>query len=202
MRPQVHAYGAWARSFLEVCPLRDLFLDGLPILDALEVSGSTAAAARWVNCDQSSISRAYRRVSEQLGIAFNKDDDGYQANDNLHLLASLRHASQLRRLAGGAALLQWISHPEVNLGPVERRRGITPLDCLWRHERRSLDLLQRRVLDLVLVPSPRGIEGVEAITALELAPLGAIWALVLQDLSDHPSIQALIAELVPAGGLG
>ncbi|MEB3275748.1 MAG: hypothetical protein VKM92_02170 [Cyanobacteriota bacterium] len=178
----------------------DVFLDGLPILDALEVSGSTAAAARWINCDQSSVSRAYRRVSEQLDLQFNKDDGTYQATNNLALLASLRRASQLRRLNGGLERLQWLRHTDVTL-PRAAEQAPQPLACNWRQEQRSIDLLQRRVLDLALVLQPQAPthrRDSEAIRAIRLAPQHHLAALVLDELSDHPSVTALIQQLSAA----
>ena len=175
----------------------DVFLNGLPILDALEVCGSTAAAARWINCDQSSVSRAYRRVSEQLELRFNKDDGTYQANNNQALLASLRHASQLRRLSGGLERLQWLRHPDVRL-PRAAEPALEPLACSWLQHQRSMDLLQRRVLDLVLVmqpPAPTHRRAGEAIRAIRLPPRHNLTALVLDELSDHPSITTLIQQI-------
>lgn len=182
--------------------MRDLFLEGVPILDALEVSGSTAATARWINCDQSSISRAYRRVSQQLDIAFNKDDGFYQASNNLHLLASLRQASQLRRLAGGVQLLQWVCHPDLPL-PAAAAPACKPLTCSWRQEHRSIELLHRRVLDLALVPQtnnqPRPQQGRHGIAAIGLDQHSGITALVLPELGEHPSIGALLQLLNTLG---
>ncbi|MBM5808303.1 MAG: hypothetical protein FJ051_00540 [Cyanobacteria bacterium M_surface_9_m1_291] len=177
--------------------MRDLFLDGLPILDALEVSGSTAATARWINCDQSSVSRAYRKVSAQLDLHFNKDDGAYQAKNNQALLASLRHASQLRRLAAGVERLQWLHHADVPL-PKAALPPPQPLACSWRQEQRSIDLLQRRVLDLALVVQPAlptRAAGGGAIQAIRIAPHHGISALVLDTLSDHASITGLIRRL-------
>lgn len=178
--------------------MRDLFLDGVPILDALEVSGSTAAAARWMNCDQSSISRAYRRVSNQLGLGFNKDDGDYQASSNLELLASLRQASQLRRLIGGAAQLQWLLHQDLRQSlPVTGVRA--PLSCGWGTGQTCTALLQRRVVDLAVVCTA-GLGQSRSSDGLALLPLGVgdqapLTALVLAELQDHPSLRALVQHL-------
>lgn len=185
--------------------MRDLFLDCLPILDALEVSASTGQVARWLHCDQSSVSRSYRRVSEQLGLAFCKLDGQYQACRNLTLLTTLRQASQLRRLDGDGHLLQWVVHPDLPLNPIAAPWR-PPLPRSWQREQRSLDLLQRRVLDLVVVPhtawSAAGQDGatVSAVSIeLATAPGELLCALVLPDLADHPSIRQLIAAIATAG---
>ncbi len=175
--------------------MRDIFLEGLPILDALEVSGSTAAAATWMNCDQSSISRSYRRVSQQLDLAFCKDDGTYQAGNNLPVLASLRQASQLRRLAARAERLQWMCHKDLHL-PALQRSGCTPLRCAPGRRPRCQDLVQRRVLDLVLVPAGALARGTRpGIAARELAADAGLAALVLAELRQHPSIEALLVVL-------
>jgi len=175
--------------------MRDIFLEGLPILDALEVSGSTAAAAQWMNCDQSSISRSYRRVSQQLDLAFNKDDGSYQASNNLQVLASLRQASQLRRLTRGAGHLQWMCHRDLKLPQVVAPLR-SPLSCSERPRPRCLDLLRRRVLDVAVVPASALAQGVEpAITRVNLTADADIAALVLAELRHHPSLEELLALL-------
>jgi len=185
--------------------MRDLFLDGLPILDALEVSASTAQVARWINCDQSSVSRAYRRVNDQLGLAFSKHDGRYQAGSILALLAALRRASQLRRLGIGSQALQWVLHPDLQLDPAPTAWR-PPLPRNWRHEQRSLDLLRRRVLDLAVVPLAGWIAASQdetSVSALSLElsedPDMPFCALVLPDLADHPSISQLIEGIASAG---
>lgn len=178
--------------------MRDIFLEGVPILDALEVSGSTAAAAAWMNCDQSSISRSYRRVSQQLELGFNKSDGGYQASSNLAVLAGLRHASQLRRLAGGVQRLQWMCHRDLRL-PALEGLNCPPLRCQGRQRTRCVDLLQRQVLDLVLVPAAAAEQAAgPAIAAVTLSHDSGIAALALSELRHHPSIEALLAHLIRA----
>jgi len=175
--------------------MRDIFLEGLPILDALEVSGSTAAAALWMNCDQSSISRSYRRVSQQLDLAFNKDDGSYQASNNLQVLASLRHASQLRRLAGGAGHLQWMCHRDLKL-PALSAPLRPPLSCSARPRPRCVDLLRRQVLDMAVVPAVALAQGIDqSITSVSLTAEADSAALVLAELRHHPSVEALLVHL-------
>jgi len=63
--------------------MRDILIDGLPILDLLELTSSINTVARRVNCDQSSVSRTYRRVSAALQLGFRKRNGTYRAHANL-----------------------------------------------------------------------------------------------------------------------
>ncbi|MBM5799945.1 MAG: hypothetical protein FJ077_03700 [Cyanobacteria bacterium K_DeepCast_35m_m2_023] len=187
--------------------MRDLFLDGLPILDALEVGASTAMAARWLNCDQSSISRTYRQASQQLGLNFQKHNGTYNASGNLDLLNSLRQASQLRRLSSQGHLLQWVLHPEVSvLLPLNLLRPWikAPLACHWPQPFRLVDLLQRRLVDLALIPEALGPELIDqGPVAVMVMPLAADTtatdlrpaAVVHPDLHGHPCIDQVLEEL-------
>ena len=62
--------------------MRDVLLDGLPVLDLLEITASTSVVAALTNCDQSSVSRLHRRVSDQLGLDFHKTNGQYRAHAN------------------------------------------------------------------------------------------------------------------------
>lgn len=183
--------------------MRDLFLDGLPTLDALEIGASTAIAAQWLNCDQSSISRIYRRASEQLGLNFQKIDGYYTATDNQLLLQSLRRASQQHRLSSDARSLQWLLHPSL---PLQQRAAALrlPLHCAWPEPQRLLDLLTRRVIDLAVVPQPPRLEALQSsgLVSIALAPPerrapGPV-AVLLRELQQHGAMQALLAQLTPA----
>jgi hypothetical protein len=122
--------------------MRDILIDGVPVLDLLEITGSTSQAAAQSNCDQSSISRLYRHVSHQLGLDFRKSQGRYRAHTNQAVLRSLRHTAQLLRLARGSGHLQWLGHP------------CSPLPQAWLGEERTLGLLRERVLDLAVIAGP------------------------------------------------
>lgn len=179
--------------------MRDIFLDGLPILDCLEVAGSTAIAAGWINCDQSSVSRAFRRINAQLELGFGKDEGIYRATTNLALLSHLRRAAQLRRLAQGPRALQWVGHPTLTLDtllPSYRE----PMPRCWRHEGRTLRLLAARVLDLAVIPATAVLPADAGMTVARL-PCPAedeLTLLVLPELAAHPCLQQLHQRL---GGL-
>lgn len=179
--------------------MRDIFLDGLPILDCLEIAGSTAVAARWINCDQSSVSRAFRRISDQLDLGFGKDEGIYRATTNLELLSHLRRAAQLRRLAQGPRALQWVGHPTLTLNSLLLGyRG--PMPRCWRHEGRTLHLLVARVLDLAVIPAatPLPAEPGTPVTRLDCPAGEGLSLLVLPELAAHPCLRQLHQRL---GGL-
>lgn len=130
--------------------MRDILLDGLPILDLLEVMPSTSMVATLANCDPSSVSRIYRHVSASLQLGFRKTNGTYRAHRNKELLASLRQAAQLLRLQRGAEHLQWVGHwwtaPALAQLP-----QLMPLPRRWEGEQRTLALLGSRVLDLAVM---------------------------------------------------
>ena len=118
--------------------MRDILLDGLPVLDLLEITASTSVVAALTNCDQSSVSRLHRRVSDQLGLDFRKTNGHYRAHANHAVLGSLRQASQLLRLGRGQLQLQWQGTP----------RDVQTLQSIGD---RALELVRERVLDLAVI---------------------------------------------------
>ena len=188
--------------------MRDIFLDGLKILDLLELTGSTAVTAALVNCDQSSVSRTYRRVSDELNLAFCKHAGRYAARNNHALLDCLRQAAQLHRLSQGMQRLQWVNHVEPER-PVAWQFPCEPLPRSWACERYSLELLQRRVLDLVAMPLARAttlqLEAAQAsgnrepFSLLHLNSGSNLAALVLPEHHQHRSLQAWLAAADGSG---
>ena len=179
--------------------MRDIFLDGLKILDLLELTGSTAVTAAWVNCDQSSVSRTYRRVSQELNLAFCKHGGRYTARSNLALLTCLRQAAQMHRLSQGLQRLQWISHTEPeHLAPWQP--PCPPLPRSWDDADHSLELLRRRVIDLAVMPAnlaealrteaSRPGQSLEPISLLPLHSGNGLTALVLAELDHHNGLHA------------
>ncbi len=157
--------------------MRDILIDGLPILDLLEVTPSTSNVATLANCDQSSVSRIYRHVSESLQLGFRKSNGTYRAHHNQELLASLRQATQLLRLQRGAEHLHWVGN-WWNAPALAQLHDLTPLPRRWQGEQRTLELLNSRVLDLAVMdgraflPANAAVDG--ALTNLDhwsLAPL-------------------------------
>ena len=181
--------------------MRDVLLDGLPVLDLLEITASTSVVAALTNCDQSSVSRLHRRVSDQLGLDFRKTNGHYRAHANHAVLGSLRQASQLLRLGRGQLQLQWQGTP----------RDVQALQSIGD---RALELVRERVLDLAVVNGldtlPPGWEDSRKPFAFfELVAIGLVRypiqpscsgtnldAVVLRrEHLERPAVQALISQI-------
>lgn len=185
--------------------MADILLDGLPVLDLLEISPSTSSVAQLTQRDQSSISRIYRKVSTRLGLNFRKQRNGcYGAGTNQPLLTGLRMSSQWLRLQSTPAEPRWLacSHAAAVLAPLS--------PTLLQHcgdPQRLAALLEDRVLDLAVICRQAGtadeaLAGPAAETAAALLkrPLlrhrrGTDLILLRRDLLDHPSLQAMIATV-------
>lgn len=176
--------------------MTDIFLEGLRVLDLLEITGSTATTARWAGCDQSSVSRTYRRVSEQLDLGFRKRAGRYGASRNLELLSCLRQAAQIHRLGKGAPWLQWVSHGELPLTPELLRHG-GPIPRSWSDSRQSLTLLQGRVLDLAVIPAAEADRTAPELqgTSVVCQAIGELALVMLNELQDHPAVQPLATQI-------
>jgi len=196
---RAHPGGLNGRLFQAVLSMSDIFLDGLPVLDGLEITGSTSVTARWLRCDQSSVSRTYRRVSALLHLEFGKHNGRYQAGHNRELLSCLRQAAQLRSLEQGSRQLHWISQPDLRL-PNRLLEPLGPLPCSWPQGHDCLALLQQRVLDLLVlsgapaqtlnrVAERRGF----ACASWSLAP--DLTLLTACGLRDHPTVAGLVRQI-------
>ena len=181
--------------------MRDILLDGLPVLALLEITASTSVVAALTNCDQSSVSRLHRRVSDQLGLDFRKTNGHYRAHANHAVLGSLRQASQLLRLGRGQLQLQWQGTP----------RDVQTLQSIGD---RALELVRERVLDLAVVNGldtlPPGWEDSRKPFAFfDLVAIGLVRypiqpscsgtnldAVVLRrEHLERPAVQALISQI-------
>jgi hypothetical protein len=181
--------------------MRDILLDGLPVLDLLEITASTSVVAALTNCDQSSVSRLHRRVSDQLGLDFRKTNGHYRAHANHAVLGSLRQASQLLRLGRGQLQLQWQGTP----------RDVQALQSIGD---RALEMVRERVLDLAVVNGldtlPPGWEDSRKPFAFfDLVAIGLVRypiqpscsgtnldAVVLRrEHLEQPAVQALISQI-------
>ena len=181
--------------------MRDILLKGLPVLDLLEITASTSVVAALTNCDQSSVSRLHRRVSDQLGLDFRKTNGHYRAHANHAVLGSLRQASQLLRLGRGQLQLQWQGTP----------RDVQALQSIGD---RALELVRERVLDLAVINGldtlPPGWEDSRKPFAFfDLVAIGLVRypiqpscsgtnldAVVLRrEHLEQPAVQALISQI-------
>ena len=131
----------------------DILLDGIPVIDLLEITPSTQEVALQIKRDQSSVSRIYRQVSTRLGLNFAKQSDGqYRALANHALLQDLRRSSQQLRIHQAPEELRWVGSPWN--GAIQTRtsdRHPPALERPWFGEQRTLVLLEQHVLDLAVV---------------------------------------------------
>jgi hypothetical protein len=169
----------------------DLLLDALPVIDLLEITGSTSAVAQLTQRDQSSVSRIYRRASDRLGLAFAKTQGGhYQAHANQELLQDLRRSSQRLRLQEPAAL-RWLGScraPAVVLLPSGAPCPQAPaLLRRWDDDQRACTLLEQRLLDLAVLPG-RKLVAAESLCDARPAPIPlACGCLLAMPLVRHPN---------------
>lgn len=182
----------------------DVLLDGLPVIDLLEITPSTDAVARFTQRDQSSVSRIYRQVSLRLGLGFRKRaDGGYQAQTNQTLLEQLRCASQTLRLQADPPQPRWIlcggNHPTIQqIDPPPLPASLHPRDCA---EANLTALLQRRLVDLVLQLAPAADAASAVVTEASRPPellrrrLGSAQVLLRRDLQGSPGLSRLLADL-------
>ncbi|WP_411867875.1 LysR substrate-binding domain-containing protein [Vulcanococcus limneticus] len=181
----------------------DILLDGLPVIDLLEITPNTTAVAQWTQRDQSSVSRIYRQVSNRLGLHFGKQRDGlYRAGANQALLDGLRQSSQWLRLHQQPSELRWVGHP--GNGPLQRGEPPVLPPALERHwvgGQRTAALLEQRVLDLAVVEAAERPPAGGPLTAVPLVryrlllaadphhPLQGMGPLSAEQLLAYPLVQ-------------
>jgi hypothetical protein len=163
----------------------DILLDGIPVIDLLEITPSTQEVALQIQRDQSSVSRIYRQVSTRLGLNFAKQPDGqYRALANHALLQELRRSSQQLRIHQKPEELRWVGSPWN--GAIQTRtsdRHPPALERHWFGERRTLVLLDQHMLDLAVVPVldllPKGPLNTASLRQAQPLALGNLVALPL-----------------------
>lgn len=180
--------------------MADILLDGLPVLDLLEIAPSTSAVAQIIQRDQSSISRIYRQVSGRLGLEFRKHANGlYGARSNQSLLQGLRLSSQWLRLQSAPPEPRWLASGSVGLDGNDANPAL-PAGLLQRcsDRQRMHQLLMDRVLDLAVIsqantPTPLPDALVER--PLLRSPSGVDVIVLRLDLEHQPAMAALITTL-------
>ncbi len=180
--------------------MADILLEGLPVLDLLEIAPSTSAVAQIIQRDQSSISRIYRQVSGRLGLEFRKHANGlYGAGSNQSLLKGLRLSSQWLRLQSAPPEPRWLASGSLCLDGTGAHPAL-PAGLLQRccDLQRVNQLLQERVLDLAVISQPdRPTPRPEALVARPLlrSPNGVDVIVLRLDLEQQPAMAALITTL-------
>ena len=180
--------------------MADILLDGLPVLDLLEIAPSTSVVAQIIQRDQSSISRIYRQVSGRLGLEFRKHANGlYGAGSNQGLLKGLRLSSQWLRLQSAPPEPRWLTCGSLSLdGNGEHPSLPSGLLQHCRDRQRVNLLLQERVLDLAVISQPdTPTQLPETLVERPLlrSPNGADVIVLRLDLEQQPAIAGLITTL-------
>ena len=182
--------------------MADILLDGLPVLDLLEITPSTSAVAQLTQRDQSSISRIYRQVSHRLGLEFRKHANGsYSAGSNQSLLEDLRRSSQVLRLQKDPAEPRWLACGSLSAMPQVLHPAL-PQELVGQRDNLS-QLVRRRILDLVVIQRQQSAAAGAPDASLREHPLirgprGDELLLLRTDLEAHPVIQRLIATISDA----
>lgn len=191
----------------------DVLLDGLPVIDLLEITHSTSAVAEITRRDQSTVSRIYRQASERLGLSFCKHRDGlYRAANNQPLLECLRRSSQWLRLNQAPEEPRWLATGRLDLdgadlpgsGPLPQPALdlTSPSPPAWDFKH-CAGLVRQRLLDLAVSSEPVAQPSQGAGEELRRIPLmrgrsASGWILVRRDLEEHPALQSLISALQAA----
>jgi len=174
----------------------DILLDGLPVLDLLEIAPSTSTVAQLTQRDQSSISRLYRRVSDRLGLQFSKHTDGcYRAEANQPLLSTLRLASQNLRLQQAPWQPRWATCV-AGVQAAAPLPAALALDCGTAS--RIHGLLLQRILDLAIMPTGVGAPPLPTELTMQTLPgdaSGRAQLLWRADIAQAPGLHALVATL-------
>jgi len=198
--------------------VRDILLDGLPILDLLEITTNTSLVASLTNCNQSSVSRLHRCMNDKLGLDFRKNRGQYRAHANHAVWGSLRQAAQVLRFR--RCQLQWQDNCW-NDPAFQAMGSCSPLPHSCHEKDRTLALVRERVLDLAVIhgldalppgwedsgqPFPFGdlvaiglvrhsiqISGQPVQASCSSTNLDAV--VLLQENLEEPAVQALIAQI-------
>lgn len=119
-------------------------LADLDVLDHIQIFGSTVKVAELLGLSQSSCSRRYRLLSDQLDLGFDRGDDGYVPRRNIDVLSALREAAQKLRVRRAVLRCStgWQSH---GLGlPL----GFRQLQISSMSTGQALSLLDGRLVDV------------------------------------------------------
>jgi DNA-binding transcriptional LysR family regulator len=124
-------------------------LADLDLLDHLELFNSTVKVAELLGISQSSCSRRYRCLSDDLELDFDRVDGVYRAGSNRDVLQLLRHASQCLRVRR-ERLRYCIGMPFAELLPAPGPELGAPLPLCLTDSWRMLSLLDQRMVDVWL----------------------------------------------------
>ncbi len=163
--------------------MRDILTAGLPIPDLLETTPSTASVAALTNCDQSSVSRIDRHVSQLLRIQRGPEHLRWVAAPwNGPAVAQRHEANPLpQHWEGDQRTLELLGSRVLDLAVVEVQA--VPMADAW-----SAVPLAHYPTGLRQAMAQEFAAGTPQQTCTDVA-------LVRQELLEHPAIQALINQL-------
>jgi len=139
--PQASAAGAYQPPEL----LRDLRL-----LDALELTGTTELAGRWLAVSQATVSRRYRRLADDFGLTPGRRGAKCCRFGTTVSLRQLRLAARWHRFEAGVVGL---ATDPLHQGLLEGIDGLLPMPQRFRPGKSWLDLVREGVIDAALVSS-------------------------------------------------
>jgi hypothetical protein len=143
--------------------MRSPSLEALLYIDLLEAYGNSRFVGQLCYLSQSNVYRSAMALSAELGLDLQKRDGIYRCNCNQDVLANLREASRLLR-ARGIAPLRFLGDYRSPLLRNADSDALWMLPQTWIGQRRSLQLLDAGVLDVLLQRSAEllPILGIEA----------------------------------------
>lgn len=145
---EIPAGGAWAGAAASYRPpelLRDLRL-----LDALELTGTTELAGRWLAVSQPTVSRRYRRLAEDFGLIPERRSAKRCRFGATVSLRQLRLGARWHRFEAGVV---GVATDPLHHGLLEGLDGLLPMPQRFRPGETWLDLVREAVIDVALVSS-------------------------------------------------
>ena len=194
--------------------MRDIFSEGLLYLDLLEIYGSSYAVSELCGVAQSNVFRGANACSKLLNLGLSKDRSAgvYRIERNQDVQRDLRRLNQrLRARENGQLRLVSPLHALPAGLTMQQASLLRALPCRWPEASRSLDYLERGLLDLLVLPSwmvsqefpwPPPVRRTDLFVPIppfvvtELSPL----ALGVLSLRDHHCLGADQASAPPAHG--
>jgi hypothetical protein len=166
--------------------MRDLFSEGLLYLDLLEVYGSTHMVGELCGIAQSNAYRGAQACAKVLNLDLVKRDGLYQVGRNQDVQLELRRVAQrLRAREGGR--LRCVADPWWLADSLQAPRDLLQhLPKRWLSGRRSLDLLNQGIVDLLVTRRLDVAKPIHAEAPLPIARPQAREPYGLLALSDDP----------------
>lgn len=133
--------------------MRDLFTEGLLYLDLLEVFGSSHFVGDICGISQSNVYRGAHACAKVLNLDFRKREGSYSAGRNTDVLKDIRAIAQRLR-ARETGFLRLLPEPwSFSRADRDQATLLRVLPKTWCSIRRSFDLLDNAILDIIIAGS-------------------------------------------------